>query len=120
VVKLPSGVAFHWVRRNGETRTFGSDRSGRGAVLSSWGLYVDLAAAREICPEYLNKPLETDLANAVDKINDFIVANSLFPVSKVGLEKRAASRWEDVSRLCRSATSLECLSPSNPCRMTSA
>jgi hypothetical protein len=52
VVKLPSGVAFHWVRRDGETRTFGSDLSGRGAALSSWGIYVGLAAALEICPEY--------------------------------------------------------------------
>jgi hypothetical protein len=101
VVKLPNGVAFHQMRRNGETRTFGSDLSGHGAVLCSWEIYVALAAALEICPEYRNEPLKADLAYAIDRINDFIVANNLFPVSKAELEKRAASRREDASRLCR-------------------
>jgi len=63
-------------------------------------IYIELAAALEICPEYRNEPLKADLADAIDRINDFIVANSLSPVSKAELEKRAASRREDVS-LCR-------------------
>jgi hypothetical protein len=42
------------------------------------------------------------VANAIDRIDDFIVANSLIPVSKAELQKGAASRRENVSQLCRS------------------
>jgi len=101
-VKLPNGVVFRQERRNGKTLTFGNDVSGHGAVLCRWEIYVAMAAALEICPEFRNEPLKADLTNAIDRINDFIVANSLFPVSKADLEKRAASRREDASRLCRS------------------
>jgi hypothetical protein len=100
VVKFPNGVVFRSVGRNGETRIFGADHSGHGAVLCSWEIYVTLAAALEICPRYRNESLRASLASAVDRINDFIVANSLFPVAKTELEKRAASKRE--VRLCRS------------------
>lgn len=98
IVKLPNGVVFSRVRRNGETQTFGNDLSGHGAVLCSWQVYVVVASVLEICPEYRNEQLKADMADAIDRINDFIVANSLFPVSKAELEKRAASMRE--SRLC--------------------
>jgi hypothetical protein len=118
VVKLPSGVVFHRVRRNGETRTFGNDLSGHGAVLCSWEIYVALAAALGICPEYRNEPLRADLANTIDRINEFI--NNLFPVSKAELEKLAASR-RDASRLCqRDARLPECSNHSAPSRMTNS
>lgn len=100
VVKLPSGVVFRSVRRNGKTQTVGADHSGHGAVLCSWEIYVTLAAALEICPEYRNESLKTSLTSAVDKINDFIVANSMAPVSKAELEKSAISKRE--GRLCQS------------------
>lgn len=100
-VKLPNGVVFHQERRNGRTQTFGNDVSGHGAVLCSWQIYVGVAAALEICPEFRNEPLKADLANAIDRINDFIVANSLSPISKAELEKRATSRRVDASQLCR-------------------
>jgi hypothetical protein len=100
-VRLPNGVVFHQERRNGKTLTFGNDVSGHGAVLCSWEIYVGVAAALEICPEFRNEPLKADLANAIDRINDFIVANSLFPISKAELETRAASRTGDASQLCR-------------------
>ena len=101
VVKLPNGVVFHQGRRNGKTWIVGTDHSGHGAVLCSWEISVVLAAALEICPAYRNESLKDSLASAVDRINDFIVANSLFPVSKAELEKRAASKRE--ARLCRSS-----------------
>jgi hypothetical protein len=100
-VTLPNGVVFHQVRRNDNTQTFASDVSGHGAVLCSWGIYVALEAALEICPEYRNEPLKAELADAIDRINDFIVANSLSPVTKTELEKRAASSRRDVSQLCQ-------------------
>jgi hypothetical protein len=68
--------------------------------MCAWEIYVGLAAALETCPEYRNEPLRADLSNAIDKINDFIVANSLSPVSKAQLEKGAASR-RDVPGLCQ-------------------
>jgi hypothetical protein len=100
-VKLPNGVTFHQERRNGNTQTFANDASGHGAVLCNWGIYVALEAALEICPVYRNEPLKADLADAIDRINDFIVANSLSPVTKSELEKRAVSMTGDVSQLCR-------------------
>ncbi|MGJ5029075.1 hypothetical protein ACQR1I_19710 [Bradyrhizobium sp. HKCCYLS2038] len=102
VVKLPNGVVFRQERRNGKTLTFGNDTSGHGAVMCSWNIYVIVAAALEICPEFRNEPLKTDLAGAIDMINDFIVANSLSAVSKAELEQRAASVRKDVPQLCRS------------------
>jgi hypothetical protein len=101
-VKLPNGVVFRQERRNGETRTVGIDTSGHGAVMCSWGIFVGVHAALEICPEFRNEPLKADLASAIDRINDFIVANSLSPVSKADLMKRAASGRKDVPQLCRS------------------
>jgi len=101
-VRLPSGVVFSQQRRNGQTLTYAADVSGHGAVMCSWEIYVGVAAALEICPEFRNEPLKADLANAIDRINDFIVANSLSPVSKAEVEKAAASRREAASRLCRS------------------
>ena len=101
-VRLPGGVVFHQERRNGKTLTSGHDLSGHGAVLCTWSIYVAMAAALELCPELRNEPLKADLANAIDRINDFIVANSLSPVTKAELERRAASATEDTSQLCRS------------------
>jgi hypothetical protein len=75
--------------------------SGHGAVLCVWGIYIELAAALERCPEYRDEPLKADLADAIDRINDFIVVNSLSPVTKAELEKIAASRKEDLLRICR-------------------
>jgi hypothetical protein len=100
-VKLPNGVTFHQVRRDGNAQTFANDVSGHGAVLCSWGIYVALEAALEVCPEYRDEPLKAGLNDAIDRINDFIVANSLSPVTKTELEKRAASVTGDVSQLCR-------------------
>jgi hypothetical protein len=102
VARFPNGVAFHQGRRNGEMWIVGTDHSGHGAVLCSWEIYVTLAAALEICPQYRNESLKANLASAVDRINDFIVGNSMFPVSKAELEKRAASKRE--VRLCQSRT----------------
>jgi hypothetical protein len=102
-VKLPNGVVFHRERRNGETSTYGADLSGHGAVMCAWRIYNGLAAALESCPEYRNEPLKADLADAIDRINDFIVANSLSPVTKAELERTAAAAMkENVPRLCQS------------------
>jgi hypothetical protein len=62
------------------------DHSGKGAVECAWGIYVEIGNALEICSSEDNKELKKNLNGAIDRINDFIVVNSLVQQSKTSLE----------------------------------
>jgi hypothetical protein len=68
------------------------DRSGHGAVLCAWRIYVDTLAALDVCQPGAHEELRQDLIQATEAIADFIVANSLTPVRKADLEAYIAKR----------------------------
>jgi hypothetical protein len=67
------------------------DNSGHGAVMCVWSFYVGLAAYLDICFPDKDKEFREDLGKGIDKIDQFIVENSLIPVSKADLEARERS-----------------------------
>ncbi len=81
----------------------GVDRSGKGAVLCGWEMYVALRNMVEICSPSEESEIMKNLNYAIEKTNDFIVANSLHPVTKADLEKGIKARLivlkEDMSML---------------------
>lgn len=78
-------------REHGVT-TAAVDRSGHGAVLCAWRVYVDTLAALDVCQPGQHTELRADIAQAVDAIADFIVANNLTPITKRALEAYIAQR----------------------------
>ena len=74
------------------------DNSGHGAVLCAWKVSVDILAALDVCVPGQHPALRQDMADAVAKIADFIVANSLTPVSKSELERYVAQRHAETER----------------------
>ncbi len=81
----------------------GADRSGKGAVLCGWEMYVAIRNMVEICSHPEESEIIKNLNYAIEKTNDFIVANSLHPVTKADLEKGIKARLiglkEDMSML---------------------
>jgi hypothetical protein len=110
-VRLPSGVVF----MKTEQGIVGIDLSGRGAVLCHWQIYITMLGTLDNCPASDEPPLKADLTDAIERINGFIVANSLDPVTReqvdeAVMQRRAASHanpwWTspppDIGRACRS------------------
>jgi hypothetical protein len=85
-VELPSAVVIQLRRHGGQISSSGVDYTGHGAVLCSWGIYVSLRSILKVCSPG-NEALKTGLDAAIDRINGFIIENSLAPVSKADLEK---------------------------------
>jgi hypothetical protein len=64
------------------------DNSGHGAVMCIWGIYTGLRASLDICPSDNpdDEKLKTALDEAINRINAFIVANSVPPITEATLE----------------------------------
>jgi hypothetical protein len=84
---IPSnGVEFF----GGPEGTVGIDHSGHGAVLCAWNIYVGLAAVLDVCFPDEEPELREDLHRGIEAMKEFIVTNSLQPVSKADLEAQVA------------------------------
>jgi hypothetical protein len=95
VVIRRGGVVI--TEENGVVKT-AVDNSGHGAVLCAWKLSVDIVAALDVCVPGQHPALRRDMADALDAIADFIVANSLTPVRKSELERYVNQRLADTER----------------------
>jgi hypothetical protein len=95
-IELSSGVSFNLERHGDQITSMGSDTSGLGAVQCSWEIYVAVRSYVEACLPGEDQGFEVDLDHAIDRTNDFIVENSLVPVTKPQLqdavEQRSSSR----------------------------
>ncbi len=87
------GVTIIVDKNGGELSVDGS----RPAVLCIWGLAVETQIAADLCYPNEYAQLSKMLSDYVDAANDFIVANSLRPVSKAELEKTMAQRRAKVA-----------------------
>jgi hypothetical protein len=90
-LEFPGGVSIYET----EHGIVSVDNSGYGAVMCAWGIYSNLRNAMDICPESLDENLKKQIDIAIQRINDFIIANSLSPVTQEQLEERSRKDLKD-------------------------
>ena len=100
-IDLSSGVSFFLERHGDQVASTGVDNSGAGAVQCSWEIYVGVQSYTEACQPGEDRSFEADLDEAIDRINDFIVENSLVPVSKSELQDAPRQREKHVKQMTR-------------------
>jgi len=69
--------------------TVGDDNSGHGAVLCAWEMYLSVKKMTELCHFDGDKAFNGRLNRAINRIDDFIVANSLSSVTKAEVEQQS-------------------------------
>jgi hypothetical protein len=79
-IELPGGVT---ISDGGQTAI---DHSGHGAVLCGWMLYSELKNYADKCKTDIDKTHAEELNKAVDRVDAFIVTNSLTPTTKAEIE----------------------------------
>lgn len=97
-IRFASGVTFFEVRKDGKSTYFSVDNSGHGAVMCSWTIYVEMSAAMDVCPDP-DPRFKEELTSAIDRIDDFIVANSPLPVTKAAIEERQKAEMARTAKL---------------------
>lgn len=89
------GVAISQERIGDRVNTLTIDQSGHGAVMCSWKVYAAVLMWAELCqPE--EKEWQGHLSTALERINAFIVANNLTPITKQEMEARLAKELSPV------------------------
>jgi len=85
-IRLKSGIVIDQIRKGTDVSSHPWDTSGLGAVMCTWETYVEVKAGLSACQTEKYADVLKDLDQALDMINDFVVANSLSPVAKSQLE----------------------------------
>jgi hypothetical protein len=94
-IALKSGVEFILQRQDGQVTAAGLDKTGQGAVLCTWQMFIGTKIYLDTCSPKREPDLEADLDSAIDQINDFIVENSIQPTSKDELLKAIEQRRKE-------------------------
>ena len=76
-----AGVMIRSTRQGGKVQVTEEDRSGHGAVLCIWSIYIELRSSLDVCFQGKYPGLRVDLDGAIGAMNGFIAANSLAPLS---------------------------------------
>jgi hypothetical protein len=103
--KFKSGVVFTETENGG---AFASDNSGLGAVMCGWMTHSHISNLLQSCRPDSHPKLKGAYKKAVDRINDFIVLNSLTPVTKPEIEAAAKNMFDSerkntpLDKLCTS------------------
>lgn len=87
-VETPGSVYIYQERKNGKISTDATDKSGLGAVLCHRAIYIELQAALDACKDLDYPSVSGKLDFARSRMNDFIMENSLEPVSRDLVEKK--------------------------------
>ncbi|MDD3019946.1 MAG: hypothetical protein PHX61_03065 [Alphaproteobacteria bacterium] len=94
----------------------GMDNSGKGAVRCSWEIYVAMKNMSELCFPDDESEFKKNLDYAVDKTNDFIIVNSLSPITKSEIEESIKRKFlelkEQISKISKEKFDKECSSGS--------
>jgi hypothetical protein len=96
------------IYKYGDGSEVGIDNSGKGAVLCVWNIYVGLKAYLDTCVSDRDKEFRADLGKGIDRIEQFIVENSLTTVSKSDLEARKRSELAGLSAMSPSQIEAMC------------
>jgi len=81
-----AGVVFTRVRRGDKVQTLSEDRTGLGAVACVWHLQVAIKSFLDVCFPDQHQDIKAEVSNAIDQINEFIIANSLAHDTQAGLD----------------------------------
>lgn len=92
-VRFASGVVAMEAKNGGVAWV---DETGLGAVQCAWRMYSHIRLQSEQCYDDSRVNLKTALKDAVDRIEVFIVENSLTPVTKLDLEAAAFEAFNKV------------------------
>lgn len=95
IVELrPGGVLIRETRwADGGFQRSSEDRSGQGAVLCPWIIYIELMGGVDVCAPGKYPGLRERLNGAIGAMNAFIVANNPVPVTMEQVEAKVA--WLD-------------------------
>ncbi|TWB38755.1 hypothetical protein FBZ91_10683 [Nitrospirillum viridazoti] len=85
-------VARQWRDGSGKPQTMVEDRSGHGAVLCLREIYIGLREDLDICRQDGDDALRRVMDEGLDRIDDFVVANSLTPITKDALRATEETR----------------------------
>lgn len=86
-------------RQNGSDVTvFGNDASREGAILCSRLIDIAIRAALDTCPSAEDAEPKQDIDQSITAIDEFIVANSLVPISLSDLRMQEAAQYDEAKR----------------------
>lgn len=100
-IEFPSGVTIE----KSPQGSVGMDGSGRGAVLCTWEIYIQVRGMLETCSTKETLPFRVLMDKGINRINDFIVENSLEPISKKQLQTTILKKMEKTNKdksICQS------------------
>jgi hypothetical protein len=102
VVVVSSSTGFSQDRMVLGAPQFEYDRSGKGAVLCIWSIYLSVQAGTKAC-QLPRRPVDDAIDSAISKIDDFIMANSSLHPVRAALEdfkRRATERFQTNKGYC--------------------
>ncbi|WP_157139616.1 hypothetical protein [Roseibium aggregatum] len=91
-VMLPGDVLLEMERKDGKIKIATFDQSGHGAVLCAKGIYQLVRAALDTCQDVENERVSRLVDEALDRMDHFILANSIEPVTMSQLQERDQTR----------------------------
>jgi hypothetical protein len=89
-------------------RQFETDKTGNGAVLCTWSVYLGIQAETKVC-ELKRRPTDDAMDEAIVAIDEFILANSSLRPTRAALEefKRRAAE-SDIANARRQGLQAHC------------
>lgn len=107
-VAYPNGVEVHERIENGQRSAIGMDHSRGGAVLCARELYILMAGTLTPCVANLSPVVAAEMARSLERIDDFVVANSPDPVDREALHDDTRRKlrqaeeigWHDKEKGC--------------------
>lgn len=97
-IRLKSGVVINQVRNGNHVSSTAIDDSGYGAVGCAWIIYVSIKAELVTCKNNNDADVVAELDRAIGKINDFIVKNSVPPITKTQLEEQILRQVKEIEK----------------------
>jgi hypothetical protein len=70
----------------------GMDNTGHGAIICAWGLYTEIKNWLDKCGTEEEKKLQEIVSSYVERLNDFIVGNSVMPITKQDMGVKSKAR----------------------------
>ncbi len=85
------GASIQRFRRGGHVETLGIDRSGHGAVLCSWQIFIAMRQALDACATGGHAAIRSELDRSIAATNVFIVKNTPKPTTLAQVEAAVRS-----------------------------
>ncbi len=106
-VVLPGDVRLEEQRKDGAISRFTWDTSDAGAVLCVREIYLTIQIALAVCEDLENRKVSNRLDEALGRFDDFVVANSVEPVSLSQLRENEQARLTEFRKEMKGAPNEE-------------